>query len=85
MLSKVKNKVYELPYEFECSEPFGVETLQLNAQELAFGGLRTKNQDGYEFIVDDMQTILVGTRGMKKVSKNELKAERRITITTMRN
>ena len=79
------NKVYELPYEFECAEPFGVETLQLNAQELAFGGLRTKNQDGYEFIIDDMQTILVGTRGMKKVNKNELKAERRITITTMRN
>lgn len=79
------NKVYELPYEFECSEPFGVETLQLNAQELAFGGLRTKNQDGYEFIVDDMQTILIGTRGMKKVNKNELKAERRITITTMKN
>lgn len=79
------NKVYELPYEFECAEPFGVETLQLNAQELAFGGLRTKNQDGYEFIVDDMQTILIGTRGMKKVNKNELKAERRITITTMRN
>ncbi|KAB2870744.1 MAG: DUF4384 domain-containing protein [Bacteroidales bacterium] len=79
------NKVYELPYEFECSEPFGVETLQLNAQELAFGGLRTQNQDGYEFIVDDMQTILVGTRGMKKVTKNELKAERRVTITTMRN
>jgi len=79
------NKVYELPYEFECAEPFGIETLQLNAQELAFGGLRTKNQDGYEFIVDDMQTILIGTRGMKKVNKNELKAERRITITTMRN
>ncbi|HPI45439.1 MAG TPA: DUF4384 domain-containing protein, partial [Tenuifilaceae bacterium] len=79
------NKVYELPYEFECSEPFGVETLQLNAQELAFGGLRTKNQDGYEFIVDDMQTILIGTRGMKKVNKNELKAERRITITTMKD
>lgn len=79
------NKVYELPYEFECAEPFGVETLQLNAQELSFGGLRTKNQDGYEFIIDDMQTILIGTRGMKKVNKNELKAERRITITTMRN
>lgn len=79
------NKVYELPYEFECSEPYGVETLQLNAQELAFGGLRTQNQDGYEFIVDDMQTILIGTRGMKKVTKSELKAERRVTITTMRN
>jgi len=79
------NKVYELPYEFECSEPFGVETLQLNAQELAFGGLRTQSQDGYEFVIDDMQTLLIGTRGMKKLNKNELKAERRITITTMRN
>lgn len=79
------NKVYELPYEFECSEPFGVETLQLNAQELAFGGLRTQKQDGYEFIVDDMQTILVTTRGMKRIEKSDLKAEKRVTITTMRN
>ncbi|MGE0076380.1 MAG: DUF4384 domain-containing protein [Bacteroidales bacterium] len=79
------NKVYELPYEFECSDPFGVETLQLNAQESSFSGLRTQNSDGYEFIVDDMPTILVSSRGMKKVNKNELKAERRVTITTMRN
>lgn len=79
------NKVYELPYEFECSEPYGVETMQLNAQEGSFGSLRTQNQDGYEFIVDDMQTILISTRGMKKVVKNNLKAEKRITVTTMRN
>lgn len=79
------NKVYELPYEFECSEPFGVETLQLNAQELAFGGLSTQKLDGYEFILDDMKTILASSRGMKMVNKNEQQAEKRIIITTMKN
>ncbi|HBX50104.1 MAG: hypothetical protein A2275_01040 [Bacteroidetes bacterium RIFOXYA12_FULL_35_11] len=80
------NKVYELPYEFECSEPFGVEVLQVNAQTENFPQLTTKKQDGYDFITDDLTTTLVKTRGMKKVESNTalLKTEKRVVITTMK-
>jgi len=78
------NMVYELPYEFECAEPFGVETLQLNAQTKEFEKLNVTNQDGYEFISDGLDKILVNTRGMKKVTSEVLKAEKRVVITTMK-
>lgn len=78
------NKVYELPFEFECSEPFGVETLQLNAQTNTFDALNVTKQDGYDFINDGLDKILVNTRGMKKVTQEVLKAEKRVVITTMR-
>lgn len=77
------NKVYELPYEFECAEPFGVETLQLVAQSSSFEPLNIQNQDGYDFILDNTQAVLQKTRGFKKV-ENSLKAEKRITFTTMK-
>lgn len=78
------NMVYELPYEFECSEPFGIETLQLNAQTDQFQSLSVKKQDGYDFIQDNLAEVLVKTRGMKRVdNKVNMKAEKRIIITTM--
>ncbi len=79
------NMVYELPYEFECAEPFGIETLQLNAQTKEFEKLNVTNQDGYEFISDGLDKILVSTRGMKKVTTDVLKAEKRVVVTTMKN
>jgi hypothetical protein len=78
------NKVVELPDEFECSEPFGVETLQVNAQTEAFEPLRTRNMYGYQFIVESLNDILLGTRGLKKVSEVPVdRAEKRIVFTTM--
>lgn len=78
------NMVYELPYEFECSEPFGIETLQLNAQTDQFQSLTVKKQDGYDFIQDNLTEVLVKTRGMKRVdNKVNMKAEKRIIVTTM--
>ncbi len=78
------NIVYELPYEFECSEPFGIETLQLNAQTDQFQSLSVKKQDGYDFIQDNLADVLVKTRGMKRVdNKVNMKAEKRVIITTM--
>lgn len=79
------NRVYELPFEFECSEPFGVETLQLNAQTTVFEKLNVTNQNGYDFINDGLDKILVNTRGMKKVTSEVMKAEKRVVITTMKN
>jgi hypothetical protein len=78
------NKYYELPYTFECAEPFGAEVLQLNAQGDPFQPLNTKEEYGYEFILDDTQAIITKTRGFKKVkTSEEIKAEKRLSITTM--
>lgn len=79
------NKVIELPDEFECAEPFGVETLQVNAQTEPFAALRTRDIDGYQFIDESLNDILIGTRGMKKVSTKPVdRAEKRVIFTTMK-
>jgi len=79
------NKVIELPDEFECAEPFGVETLQVNAQTEPFAALRTRDIDGYQFIDESLSDILIGTRGLKKVSQKPIdKAEKRVIFTTMK-
>jgi hypothetical protein len=78
------NKVIELPDEFECAEPFGVETLVVNVQTQQFGPLKTRSMYGYQFIEDSFNDILIGTRGIKKVTDNPPdKAEKRIIFTTM--
>lgn len=78
------NQVYELPYEFECADPFGVETLQLNAQGNPFEALYTKSEYGYDFIIEDTQSIITKTRGFKKAkSSDDIKAEKRLIFTTM--
>jgi hypothetical protein len=78
------NKVIEIDDEFECAEPFGVETLQANAQTTEFEKLQVVRKDGYEFISDNIQEVLVKTRGFKKVTTSEVqKAEKRLTFTTM--
>ncbi len=80
------NQVYELPYEFECAEPFGIETLQLNAQAQPFPPLATKEEYGYNFILDDTNTIITKTRGFKKkTDTEEIKAEKRMVFTTMKD
>jgi len=78
------NKVYQLPDEFVCSEPFGVETLQVNAQTEKFEPLVTKTVEGYRFITDDLAVIIEKNRGFKKLDNNKvLKSEKRMIITTM--
>jgi len=77
------NKVYEIPYEFECAEPFGIEILQANAQTVEFDPLNTVKQYGYDFIVEDISSVLIKTRGFKKVEPvKPMKTETRMTITT---
>ena len=67
----------QIPDEFECSSPFGVETLQANAQTVEFEKLQISRQDGYDFINDNIQEVLVKTRGFKKVASNDIqKAEK---------
>jgi hypothetical protein len=79
------NKVIELPYEFQCSEPFGVETLQVNAQSEKFSPLRTTQYGGYTFISENKEQAILNSRGMIQVAPaSQLqKTEKRIVITTM--
>lgn len=77
------NLLYELPYTFECAEPFGVETLQLNAQTEQFEPLNVKSENGYDFILENTEQILVKTRGFKKKDAEVLKAEEIVVFTTM--
>lgn len=82
--SNLVNKVSELPFEFECAGPFGVEVLQLNAQAEAFSKLTTQNIDGYDFITDNLNGILTKTRAFKRIdNKTNMQTEKRLTITTM--
>jgi len=78
------NKVVEIPFEFECSEPFGIETLQANAQTVEFQKLATTRNDGYDFIDDNLNEVLMNTRGFKKSASSQVqKAEKRLMFTTM--
>ncbi|UXP34116.1 DUF4384 domain-containing protein [Reichenbachiella agarivorans] len=80
------NKAYELPDSFECTEPFGFETLQLNAQSIPFEPLQTRKEYGYDFIIENNEAIIQKTRGFKKSENSEtLKAEKRLMITTLSN
>jgi hypothetical protein len=78
------NMIYELPYKFECSSPFGVEILQVNGQTQKFSALQIINQGGYDIIQNDLNTMLINTRGMK-LTEDLMMAEQRIVITTLGN
>ena len=76
------NKIYELPFVFICSEPFGVEILQINAREEPFPEIETYSENGLTYIKEDLPSIL------KKSREPDLlmfQAEKRLTITTMPN
>ncbi|HPG73931.1 MAG TPA: DUF4384 domain-containing protein, partial [Bacteroidales bacterium] len=77
------NKVYELPYDFVCAEPFGVEVLQLNAQTEKFTPLNLHNSNGYQFITDALVDVIHKTRGIKRNDNTLMQAEKRLVITTM--
>ncbi|MDD2387291.1 MAG: hypothetical protein PHP52_10980 [Bacteroidales bacterium] len=51
------NKWIELPNQFECAEPFGVELMMASAQQMPFEPLNIQLKNGYKFIMDDMITI----------------------------
>lgn len=77
------NKVIELPQYFVCTEPYGVETLQLVAQTGEFAPLEIVSQYGYDFIEGDLAKILKKTRGFKPAKEEDANAEKFLLITTM--
>ncbi len=78
------NKVVEIPGTFQCAEPFGTEILQVNAQSKDFTPLHTRSEYGYDFITNNLQSILSNTRGFKKIKNEDIKAENRIIVTTIK-
>jgi len=77
------NKVIDFPQYFVCTDPYGVETLQLVAQTEEFKKLNTRHQYGYNFIEDDLNKVLSSTRGFKPAKNEDAKAEQFIIITTV--
>jgi len=80
-VSKEKaGKPFQLPNEFVCSEPFGVETLWVIGSNDKFQNLKTERKYGYDFITDPITEIVKKHRGLQKVEKSEMK----FNITTVR-
>lgn len=82
--NRLANKAFEIPQYFECVEPFGIETLQVNAQTKPFSPLKTKKQYGHLFVVTELEDILENVRGFKPVEHDDANAEKRVTITTLK-
>lgn len=84
--SKV-NKTVELPEEFECAAPFGVEKLQIFASTANHAQLNTKQitieGEPYQVLADDLPVFLANTRGMIKKKTEAKNAERVLTVTTV--
>ncbi|MCK4406493.1 MAG: hypothetical protein KAV44_02330, partial [Bacteroidales bacterium] len=78
------NKVIKLPKMFYCAPPFGTEVLQANAQTEPFNPLITEEKCDYRFIKGDLNNILQNTRGFKPIKNEDLRAEKRIIVTTMK-
>ena len=78
------NMVVKIPIMFQCAPPFGTEIIQANTQTIAFSPLHIKSESGYDFILDDLGKILINTRGFKRISNEDLKAEKRIVVSTMK-
>jgi hypothetical protein len=77
------NKVVTLPTDYRCQWPFGVEMLQVVAQNEKFLPLQLVEKDGYRFITESMLGILSNVRGFVVDSDQKLFAEKRLTITTV--
>jgi len=82
------NKTVELPDEFVCSSPFGVERLQIFASTKSFPELFTKSIEiegvQYQILAEDLPDFLNQTRGFLKNKNQKVKsAERVITVTTV--
>jgi hypothetical protein len=78
-----------VPQDFECSAPFGIETLQLFASTSIFSPLKTHAQDGFIFIDEDITAVNTKTRAFKPVAGENnnnttvLRAEVSLQVTTL--
>lgn len=79
------NKIIEIPQKFECFEPYGVEFLLANAQSEPFKPLKTHIDSNNNLFIDETpENVVLTQRGFKPVSNKDLKAEKMLTITTLK-
>jgi len=81
--SSLVNRIVEIPIDFICAEPFGVETLQVIAQTYPLTPLSSYEKDGYFFVREDLETIMKQVRGFKRSNDQQLFAEKFLVITTI--
>ena len=77
------NKVVQIPENFICAEPFGIESLVLNGQTTPFPKLSTTKRDGYIFIDNEVKDIVSQSRGFKRLNNEMLNGEKRLIINTL--
>jgi hypothetical protein len=77
-------EIFQIPEEFVCVAPFGVEVLQVFASTTKFEPIRTTKIEDFDILTEDLEKILNNTRGVAK-KRNHYFAENRITITTLKN
>lgn len=82
------NTEYKIPTKFLCGPPFGAEFLQVIAQTgERFPGLATTKIDKYEYLTEDLKTLLPRLRGRTTEPQpggtQALRAEQRVQISTL--
>jgi len=77
------DKVFELPYKFQCSAPFGIENLQLIASTQEFTALSTVRKGGYLIINESIREALAKTRSATFSNDFDGFCEKQILITTL--
>jgi hypothetical protein len=82
--SEQVNKVIQIPENFICTEPFGIESLVLNGQTTPFPKLSTTTRNGYVFIENEIQDIVAQSRGFKRLNNEMLNSEKRLIINTLK-
>jgi hypothetical protein len=76
------NENIELPYEFECAAPFGLESIHMLVQSKPFPLLETFEKYGYMFLKEDMEALSLMTKGFRKKENSMVATESILELTT---
>lgn len=76
------NKMYELPFEFICSAPFGVESMYIFATDQAISSIETTTINGYPFIQGNINNII---DNYLNLNRHALYDKEYLIITTLPN
>ena len=78
------NKVVTLPSDYKCLPPFGIEVLQVFAQNEPFKPLQLREENGYKIILGNTRSIVSISRAFQKRNDQQLFAEKRLIISTIK-
>lgn len=79
------NRILQLPLEWEVACPCGVEFVQANAQHTEFVPLDTKVEDGFSYIVNDLDEVIIRNRAdhEKAVTSGGFAVAERLVMATL--